>query len=137
MATNTAPALDATRTFTGRLDALGISKNFFGELVGISSGEISKLLSGAKPIGGEKIEQLDSMLRDLERLVSIFEPCGVGFRNPKQTLRLIEACKTRPAAAENFRHAMGALMESGLSALSGEVIQNERTTEVTTAGNFD
>src|SRR5258706_922715 len=126
----TAATFDAKRLIPQRLENLGISTRFFAELVGSSQSEVSKFLND-KPLGGERTIEWKKMLDDLEHVASMFDVCGgVGFRNPKQVLRLIEACKSRPEAATKFRDAMSSLMESGLSALGGfEEKQNERNTE--------
>jgi hypothetical protein len=132
MATNTIATLDHSATFTRRLEALGISKNFFGELCGVSSGEIASLLNGKKPLGGERIEKFDEMLRDLEQIAELFGPIGVAFRNTQQTLRLIRCFKIAdPQHIDDIRSKLDALLEGARRALAGQATTEE--TDGTTA----
>ena len=110
---HTLPTFDSARTFSDRLEKIGVTKNFFGTLVGVSSGEISNYLSGKKPLGGQRTIQFDAMVRSLENLTELFQPIGVRFNNPEQILRLIKSCEIKPEAAANIRAGLDNLAENG------------------------
>jgi hypothetical protein len=107
------PTFDAARVISERLERIGVSKNFFATLVGVSSGEISHYLSGKKNIGGARTIQFDAMVRSLENLTELFEPVGIRFSSPEQVLRLIKSCEIKPEAAANIRAGLDNLTENG------------------------
>lgn len=114
---HTQPTFDPVRTLTDRLEKLGISKNFFGELCGYSSSEISNFLNGKRTLGGERTLQFDAMLRSLEDLTDLFQPVGIRFSNREQVLRLIKSCEIKPEAAMSVRASLSEL--TAFDALAG------------------
>jgi predicted transcriptional regulator len=107
------PTFDAARVISARLEAIGVSKNFFATLVGVSSGEISHYLSGKKNIGGARTIQFDAMVRSLENLTELFQPIGIRFSSAEQILRLIKCCEVSPEATTSIRLGLDNLTESG------------------------
>jgi hypothetical protein len=90
----TAGSLDITNTAPKRLRALGISVNFYGQMLGIASGDMSNILSGKKRISGTKSHQLSDMMRDLEMVASAFSPAPVSFKDTTIILDLIRQLKS-------------------------------------------
>jgi hypothetical protein len=89
----TTGTLDATRRIPARLAALGVSLNFFGRCVSLSSGEISNLLSSRKRLTGEKSKELTAMVEDLELVARAFSPAPVAFKDSDVILNLIHSLK--------------------------------------------
>jgi hypothetical protein len=89
----TVGTLDATRRIPARLAALGVSLNFFGRCVGLSSGEISNLLNNKKRLTGTKSKELTSMVDDLEMLARAFAPAPLLFKDEEIVLTLIKQLK--------------------------------------------
>lgn len=87
-------SLDATKRIPQRLAALGMSLNFFGRCVGLSSGEVSNLFSTKKRLSGDKARSLLSMVSDLEMLAQAFSPCPVLFKDHELILDLIRQLKS-------------------------------------------
>jgi hypothetical protein len=86
-------SLDATQRIPKRLAALGVSLNFYGRCVGLSSGEVSNLFSAKKPLSGSKAKSLLAMVADLEMLAQAFSPCPVLFKDYELILGLVKQLK--------------------------------------------
>lgn len=85
--------LDAKNRIPVRLAALGVSLNFYGRCLGISSGEISNLLGSRKRMTGAKSKELTDMVDDLELVARAFSPAPVLFKDPDAILDLIRQLK--------------------------------------------
>jgi hypothetical protein len=62
MAAHTQATFDAVKTIPARLKAIGVSINFFGQLVHLSSGEISNFLSGKKRLSNDCAKKFTEMV---------------------------------------------------------------------------
>jgi hypothetical protein len=89
----TVGTLDAKNRIPARLSALGVSLNFYGRCLGISSGEISNLLGSRKRLTGSKSKELTDMVDDLELVARAFSPAPVLFKDPDTILGLISQLK--------------------------------------------
>jgi hypothetical protein len=118
MATTTTAAPHAVPTIHSRLLELGISRNVFGELLGISSGEISQLLR-APDLDGPHAEKFEEMVSSLEQLALMFYPMPVSWKNCELVKRLIRSYKADPEAAERVQKSLAVMLQAGMEVLSG------------------
>lgn len=87
-------SLDATKRIPQRLAALGVSLNFFGRCVGLSSGEVSNLFNARKPLAGHRAKALLGVVADLEMLQRTFDPAPIKFSDHELILSLIQQLKS-------------------------------------------
>ena len=57
-----AESLDAVNTIPKRLDVLGCTLNFYGKLLGMTSGQVSNIFSQRRRLSAEKSQELSGML---------------------------------------------------------------------------
>ncbi len=103
--------LDIVNTLPPRITALGISVNLFGRYVGLSSSEISQMLSGKKRISGPRVVGFKQMADDLELVARAFSPAPVNFSN-------VLIIKTLAEELKNGNLLVG-VMNSGILKISG------------------
>jgi hypothetical protein len=76
------PALDAKVTIPARLEKLGMSQRFFSELCEVSQTDLSRMLSGTKPMSGEQTKAFYGKLKSLEELKDMLEPLSFAWTSP-------------------------------------------------------
>ena len=62
-----------------RLDALGISRNFFAPLVGVSTALLSQYFTGVKQLPNDAAARFEETVNSLERLVERTRPLRLDF----------------------------------------------------------
>jgi hypothetical protein len=91
MAAHTQATFDAVKTIPARLKAIGVSINFFGQLVHLSSGEISNFLSGKKRLSSDYAKRFTEMVKDLELIAKAVSPIPVSFKDPETIRQVIHS----------------------------------------------
>lgn len=113
-------SLDARLQIPRRLESIGMTRNFFCELLDVSPGTFSKQLSGIAPLGGEETRKYYRWLDDIEALQQAFLPLPLGFNEADVVKKLLEDFKSAPSGIKaslrgNLDQMCG---EGGLSVLS-------------------
>ena len=85
----TVGSLDLTRRVPQRLAAIGVSLNFFGKLLGMSSAEVSRIFGQTKALPGDKAERIEKMVKGPERLAEM-SPAPVLFKDSEQILDILQ-----------------------------------------------
>jgi hypothetical protein len=85
-----APTLDARNTIPARLEKLGMSQSFFAQLCGTNKAEFSRMMNGLKPMSGDQTERFYETLDALDDLVTLFEPCPIGWNDAEVIRDLIK-----------------------------------------------
>jgi len=82
---------DAIKTIPVRLKAIGVSINFFGEMLYLSSGETSNFFSGKKRLSNDRVEKFTEMVKDLELIAKAVSPIPVSFKDPETIRQVIHS----------------------------------------------
>jgi hypothetical protein len=108
----TSGSLDATKTVPVRCERLGVSQNFLASYIGISKSELSRCLNG-RGMGGERTEQLNKALSELENLVELFQPMPLRFDDAGQIRDLVRASGLMTDdSRERLRGGLAALVQN-------------------------
>jgi hypothetical protein len=70
---------DLVSGFSQRLETLGVPAGFVGELIGVSSGQLSLYLSRRRPMPNEIAKLTDHTIKELEKLIHVCGPIPVSF----------------------------------------------------------
>ena len=89
----TIPSLDPAARIPQRLEAIGVSRNFFAEYVGASAADLSRCFSGKKRLDNELALRLENALVELENLARLFSPTPVKFDDPEAIRRLAKSAR--------------------------------------------
>jgi plasmid maintenance system antidote protein VapI len=107
-----AGSLDAVHRIPARLEALGMSRNMFAELVGVSRSEFSRLMNQETPLSGKQTVEFYRTLDALERLVRAFHPVPIRWNNVEQIRDLLETAAVYENDADLVRGVLSSLGET-------------------------